>query len=125
MYGSLELGSAVCGENWLNGRELGTGERWMRGLLSPLDIVPGVAGLKRVHLGNQAIDLGQKAAKPGLRSAIQREMLHVEDMINTAGTKTVQRVKSAGLAVQDTAKGAGNKITRNLQDIGREADSVS
>ena len=83
MYGSLELGSAVSGENWLTGRELGTGERWMRGLLSPLDIVPGGAGLKKfgtsVRLGNQAIDLGQMAAKPGLRSTIQREMLHVGD----------------------------------------------
>ncbi|MGG3386216.1 hypothetical protein ABER65_16910, partial [Heyndrickxia faecalis] len=44
-YGTLELESAATGKDWISGRELGTGERVFRGVLAPLDIVPGVSGL--------------------------------------------------------------------------------
>jgi hypothetical protein len=46
-YGGMELGSAVSGKDWVAGRELGTGERWFRGLLAPLDILPGVGTIAK------------------------------------------------------------------------------
>ena len=127
-YGTLELSSAVSGKDWLTKRELGTGERWMRGALAPLDIVPGVAGIKRfgagVRLSNQVVDMGQMAVKPGLRSTVHREFIHVGDMIHTAGAMTVQRVKNAGTAVRDASRVARDKVARDLQDVGRLADSA-
>ena len=123
-YGALELGTTITGKDWLSGRELGTGERWLRGLLSPLDIVPGVAGIKKfatgARLGNQVVNLGQMAVKPGLKYTIKREIVHVGDMMNTAGKMTVQRVKNAGSAIKDAANVAKNKLAK---DIGRVADS--
>ena len=41
VYGTLELSSAVSGKDWISGRELDTTERWVRGVLAPLDIIPG------------------------------------------------------------------------------------
>lgn len=127
-YGTLELKSAVTGEDWLTGRELDTGERWMRGLLAPLDIVPGVSGIKKfstgVRLGNQALDLGHMAMKPGIRQTFKREIVHVKDMINTAGALTAQRVRSASSAFKDAMRVAREKVAKDLQDIGRIADSA-
>ena len=100
----------------------------MRGLLSPLDIVPGAAGVKRfstgVRLNNSVVDLGQMAVKPGLKSTIKREIVHVGDMMNTAGKMAVQRVKNAGSAIKDAANVAKNKLASDLQDIERVADSA-
>ncbi|NMD72669.1 hypothetical protein HHO41_20750 [Bacillus sp. DNRA2] len=47
VYGAYELSSAVSGKDLVSGRELETSERWVRGLLAPLDIVPGVSGLTK------------------------------------------------------------------------------
>jgi len=46
-YGAYELTNAVRGEDLASGRELGTSERWFRGLLAPLDIVPGLGAAKK------------------------------------------------------------------------------
>ncbi|BBU39224.1 hypothetical protein APP_15160 [Aeribacillus pallidus] len=73
-YGTLELSSTVSGKDWISGRELKTDERVFRGVLSPLDIVPGVKGLSTFssaarfsHL-REASDLKLLATKTGLQS---------------------------------------------------------
>ncbi len=121
VYGSMELKSAISGEDWISGRELGTGERWLRGALSPLDIVPGVAGLKKfssgVRVANQAADMGQFGLRSGIKTSIQRELKHVGDMITTAGRQSTARLKSAGSAVKDRA-------IRDAISAGKAADSM-
>ncbi|QTN00538.1 hypothetical protein ERJ70_15285 [Sediminibacillus dalangtanensis] len=120
-YGSLELKSAISGEDWISGRELGTGERWLRGALSPLDIVPGVAGLKKfsggVRVANQAADMGQFGLRSGIKTSVQRELKHVGDMITTAGRQSTARLKSAGAAMKDRA-------IRDAISAGKAADSM-
>src|SRR5690625_6176203 len=46
-YGAYELTNAGRGEDLASGRELGTSERWFRGLLAPLDIVPGLGAAQK------------------------------------------------------------------------------
>ncbi|SDM25996.1 DNA/RNA non-specific endonuclease [Sediminibacillus halophilus] len=121
VYGSMELKSAISGEDWISGRELGTGERWLRGALSPLDIVPGVAGLKKfssgVRVANQAADMGQFGLRSGIKTSVQRELKHVGDMVTTAGRQSTARLKSAGAAVKDRA-------IRDAISAGKAADSM-
>jgi len=45
IQGTLELGSAAAGKDWLTGRELGNGERVMRGAFALIDIIPGAKAL--------------------------------------------------------------------------------
>ncbi|SDM25696.1 hypothetical protein [Sediminibacillus halophilus] len=120
-YGTMELGTAVTGKDWASGRELGTGERWLRGALSPLDIVPGVAGIKRfssgVRTANQAANLGQFGLKAGLKTSIQQELRHVGNMVTAAGRQSTARLKSAGAALKDRA-------IRDAITTGKAADSM-
>ncbi len=121
VYGSMELKSAISGEDWISGRELGKGERWLRGALSPLDIVPGVAGLKKfssgVRVANQAADMGQFGLRSGIKTSVQRELKHVGDMITTTGRQSTARLKSAGAAVKDRA-------IREAISAGKAADNM-
>lgn len=64
------------------------------------------------------------AMKPGIRQTFKREIVHVKDMINTAGALTVQRVRSASSAFKDAMRVAREKVAKDLQDIGRIADSA-
>ncbi|WP_193352499.1 phosphoserine aminotransferase [Heyndrickxia coagulans] len=97
-YGTLELESAATGKDWISGRELGTGERVFRGVLAPLDIVPGVSGLSKfsstvrlAHMGD-VTELGLKA---GLKAGIQRESRHVANMVIDARKDSAARIRSA------------------------------
>ncbi|MEN2768981.1 HNH endonuclease [Ornithinibacillus xuwenensis] len=127
-YSGLELSSAISGKDWISGRELDTGERWFRGLLAPLDIVPGVSGLKRfssgVRFANQAVDVGQAGLKSGLKTSIQQELKHVGDMVITAGKQTETRLRNAGGAIKDATRVVKDKLARDAVEVGRAVDSV-
>ncbi|MEC5425166.1 hypothetical protein QGM71_16895 [Virgibacillus sp. C22-A2] len=128
VYGSLEITTAVSGKDWISGRELNTGERWFRGALAPLDIIPSVAGMKKfssfVRVSNQAADMGQFGLKAGVKTSIQRELNHVGNLVIEAGKQSQARLRNAGNVVSDTAKLAKDKLARDAVELGRIADSA-
>ncbi|TWD92476.1 putative ribonuclease toxin of YeeF-YezG toxin-antitoxin module [Neobacillus bataviensis] len=122
-YGAMELSSAVSGKDWVSGRELGTGERWFRGVLAPLDIVPGVNGLTKfssavrlAHVGDTVGGLGKVGFHQGIT--------HIDSMIKTAGQQSATRLKNASAAIKDTANVVKNKLAMDTIRAGRLADTV-
>ncbi|MFB7303876.1 hypothetical protein [Heyndrickxia sporothermodurans] len=72
--------------DWISGRELGTGERVFRGVLSPLDIIPGVNSItkfsgtvKLAHLG----DMGISSIKTGIKRSFNNGVTHIKNMVET------------------------------------------
>ncbi|WP_405101014.1 HNH/ENDO VII family nuclease [Oceanobacillus sp. FSL H7-0719] len=127
-FGALELKAAVTGKDWASDRGLGSGERALRGSLASLDFIPVVGAVTRfatgIRLGSRVLSRGRVAEIPGLKSTAQNGLNQVGNMIHTAGQMTAQRVKSAGLAIKDAANVAKNKLAKDIQDIGKVADSA-
>jgi predicted ribonuclease toxin of YeeF-YezG toxin-antitoxin module len=127
-YGAMELSSAVSGKDWVSGRELGTGERWFRGLLAPLDIIPGVSGLTKfssaVRLANVSDNVGMLGTRVGVRSSIQQGATHIDNMLRTAGQQTVTRLKSATQAARDASNVVKNKLARDTIEAGKVVDNA-
>ncbi|SDZ50531.1 Predicted ribonuclease, toxin component of the YeeF-YezG toxin-antitoxin module [Evansella caseinilytica] len=127
-YGTLELGTAVTGKDWVSGRELDTGERWLRGALAPLDIVPAAKGIKSfsnaVRLGNHAFDLGQFGMKNGLRAGLRQEMKHMKDMVVVAGMQSKTRLRNARVFIKDTTRLAKEKLINDTIDAARAGDKA-
>ncbi|MBT2701334.1 hypothetical protein J7E79_29195 [Bacillus sp. ISL-40] len=127
-YGSLELSTAVSGEDWVSGRELGTSERWFRGLLAPLDIVPGVSGLTKfsstVRLAHLGESIGTVGLRTGVKGSIHQGMTHIDNMVKTAGQQSVTRLKNASSVIIDTTNVMKNKITKDTLEAGRLVDSA-
>ncbi|MEH7085950.1 hypothetical protein V7139_24880 [Neobacillus drentensis] len=127
-YGAMELSSAVSGKDWVSGRDLGTGERWFRGLLAPLDIVPGVSGLTKfsstVRLAHLGESIGTVGLRTGVKGSIHQGMTHIDNMVKTAGQQSVTRLKSASSAIIDTTNVMKNKIAKDTLEAGRLVDSA-
>ncbi|MEY2195374.1 TNT domain-containing protein [Neobacillus sp. BF23-41] len=127
-YGAMELSSAVSGKDWVSGRELGTSERWFRGLLAPLDIVPGVSGLTKFSSTVRLAHLGENIGGIGLRSGVKgsfhQEINHVDNMVKTAGQQSVTRLKGASAAIIDTTNVMKNKLAKDTVEAGRLVDSA-
>lgn len=127
-YGAMELSSAVSGKDWISGRELGTGERWFRGLLAPLDVIPGVSGLTKfssaVRLANVSDNIGQLGMRVGVRSGFQQGVTHIDNMLKTAGQQTVTRLKSATQAAGDASNVVKNKLARGTIEAGKVVDNA-
>ncbi len=127
-YGAMELSSAVSGKDWVSGRKLGTQERWVRGLLAPLDIVPGVSGLTKfsstVRLANLGENMGQLGVRAGMKGSLQSGMTHVDQLVKTAGQQSAARLRSAASAINDGANIVKNKLARDTFDAARLADTV-
>lgn len=127
-YGALELSSAVSGKDWVSGRELGTGERWFRGLLAPLDIIPGVSGLKKfsstVKLTHMGEDMAQLSMKTGIKGSFQKGMTHVNNMVKTAEQLAVSRLKSAVAVTKDVSKLVINQLAKGTIEAGKLADTA-
>ncbi|MEL3959255.1 pre-toxin TG domain-containing protein [Caldifermentibacillus hisashii] len=126
-YGTLELESAVTGKDWISGRELGTGERVFRGVLAPLDIVPGVSGLSKfsstvrlAHLG----DMTELGVKTGLKAGIQRESRHVANMVIDAGKDSAARIRSAKDWAKEVPGKVKQKVTDDIIDVAILMDST-
>ena len=67
-YGVAELSSAVSGKDWVSGRELGTVERWFRGALAPLDIIPGAMAVKKFSGVARTVSFADDLGKLGKTS---------------------------------------------------------
>ncbi|PGY08845.1 hypothetical protein COE25_19290 [Bacillus sp. AFS031507] len=127
-YGAMELSSAVSGKDWVSDRELGTSERWFRGLLAPLDIVPGVSGLTKfsgtVRLAHLGENIGGIELRTGVQGSIHQGITHIDNMVKTAGQQSVTRLKSASSAIIDTTNVMKNKIAKDTLEAGRLVDSA-
>ncbi|MED3698924.1 AHH domain-containing protein, partial [Heyndrickxia sporothermodurans] len=127
-YGTFELSSAVSGKDWISGRELGTGERVFRGVLSPLDIIPGVNSItkfsgtvKLAHLG----DMGISSIKTGIKRSFNNGVTHIKNMVETASNASATRLKSATSAIKDVPNKLKNKLIDDTIEVGRFIDSAT
>ena len=124
-YGTLELSSAVSGKDWISGRELKTDERVFRGVLSPLDIVPGVKGLSTFssaarfsHL-REASNLKLLATKTGLQSKSS-----VRDMVVRAEKGIFPRIRNAKSLAKEIPHHLKNKSANSALKAGRFVDNA-
>ncbi|MFP7254770.1 glycohydrolase toxin TNT-related protein [Terribacillus goriensis] len=83
-YATVEMGSAISGKDWASGRELDTTERWTRGILAPIDILPiGKAvttftGTARTT--SKVIDVGQYANRVNKTTSSVRQADNVIEL---------------------------------------------
>jgi len=125
-YGSLELSSAVSGKDWISGRELGTGERWFRGVLAPLDIVPGVSGVSKFSSAVRVAHLGEDVGALGLRTGakLKGELNQIHNLVKATGEQSIPRLKRAQAAVQDFSNIVKNKVVRDTIEAGQLVDNA-
>ena len=120
VYGTLELSSAISGKDWISGRELDTNERWVRGALAPIDIIPGagaavtrfagVGATGLVRLGGKWVPTGLKT---GVKGSIQKGVTSVNNLTETASKLGTARLRSAGAVITDRANMVKNKLAKN------------
>ena len=107
-YGALELKSAVSGKDWMTGRELDTGERWLRGAFSLLDIVPGVKGIhafsKAARGVPEAILKVAKQSATNLKTAVKESKQSVQAIVNVAAEKAAGRVRAVKESARESAR---------------------
>ena len=130
-YGAYELTSALSGKDLVSGRELETSERWVRGLLAPLDIVPGAGvavtkfagagatGLARI--GGKVVPTGLKA---GMSEGIQKGVTSVKSLAETASHFGATRLKSAGTVIQSRTNMVINKAKEGTIEGAKLADKA-
>ena len=127
-YGAYELSSALSGQDLVSGRELETSERWVRGLLAPLDIVPGVSGLAKfgnaARLARVGDNLGPAVLRSSVKGSFQQGITNVGNMMETAGRLSTTRLRNAGAAIKDGSKVLKNKVIQDTIEVGRLADTV-
>ena len=126
-YGAYELTSALSGKDLVSGRELETSERWVRGLLAPLDIVLGVSGLAKfgsaARLARVGDNLGLVAFRSSVKGSIQQgATAHVHNMVVEAGKSGAARLRSAGTVIQNRANVMVNKAKEGTIEGAKLAD---
>ncbi|MCM3603315.1 DNA/RNA non-specific endonuclease [Robertmurraya korlensis] len=124
-YGAMELSSAVSGKDWVSGRELGTGERWFRGLLAPLDIIPGVGAVAKFGSTARLVRMGDKVGQltTSVLAGVKQGVTQVDNLVLTASRETMARLKSANAAMKDAANVVENKVVRDIIEVGDLIDS--
>src|SRR5690625_4331670 len=122
-YGAYELTNAVRGEDLASGRELGTGERWFRGLLAPLDIVPGLGVAKKFATTGRVTSKVADFSKIGLKTAdLAKVRQSIGNTVQTARTKGLERISQLKEAGKATAIAAGKKLEKGVIDAGKVID---
>ncbi|NMD71612.1 hypothetical protein HHO41_15030 [Bacillus sp. DNRA2] len=105
--GAYELSSAVSGKDLVSGRELETSERWVRELLAPLDIVPGVSGLTKfsstIRLAGVSDNIGKLGLNSGVKGGIQQGTTRISNLVETASKFGSERLRRAEAAFQNGA----------------------
>ena len=130
-YGAYELTSAVSGKDLVSRRELDTSERWVRGALAPLDIIPGagVAVTKfagagatgLVRIGGKVVPTGLKT---GVNAGIQKGVTSVKNLAETATNFGAVRLKSAGTVIQNRTNVMINKVKEGTIEGAKLADKA-
>ncbi|NMD71592.1 hypothetical protein HHO41_14915 [Bacillus sp. DNRA2] len=129
VYGAYELSSAVSGKDLVSDRELETSERWVRGLLAPLDIVPGVSGLTKfsstVRLASISDNIGKLGLSSGVKGGIQQGATsRISNLVETASKFGSQRLRRAEAAFQNGANIVKNKVIKDTIEAAQVADKV-
>ena len=124
VYGSLEAGSAITGKDWISGRELGTGERWFRGVLAPLDIIPGAMAIKKFSGVARTASLGRNLGKQGLKATTPSSIKRMNDLVVTAGQQVPARLKSAGAVVKESIKKVPAQLEKVAVEVGKVVDET-
>ncbi|WP_246140811.1 HNH endonuclease [Bacillus marasmi] len=127
VYGTYELSSAVSGKDLVSGRELGTSERWVRGLLAPLDIVPGVSGLTKfsstVRLTGVSDNMGKLGLSSGVKGGVQQGATSgISNLVETASRFGTDRLRRAEAAFQNGANIVKNKVIKDTIEVAQVAD---
>ncbi|MFS0559481.1 hypothetical protein AB1K91_01950 [Terribacillus sp. 179-K 1B1 HS] len=134
-YATVEMGSAISGKDWASGRDLDTSERWTRGLLAPLDVLPignavtSFGGTARTT--SRVIDVGQSASKVNKTNTAVQQADNVIELKVPADrlartpnveSETVQADNVISLA--DYANRQTANRLRNSQWVVKEQDKV-
>ncbi len=122
IYGTLELSTAVTGKDWVSGREVGTGERWFRGLLAPLDLIPVVGSVKKFSFMGGAGKLKQAATISLKTSPAVRLKETVEGSIHTARLEGLNRMNQLKDFTKGRAIAVGKKLERDIIDAAKGID---
>ncbi|WP_246141266.1 HNH endonuclease [Bacillus marasmi] len=129
VYGTYELSSAVSGKDLVSGRELETSERWVRGLLAPLDIVPGVSGLTKfsstIRLASVSDNIGKLGLSSGVKGGIQQGASRISNLVETASKFGTDRLRRAEAAFQNGANIVKNKVIKETIEVAQVADKVA
>ena len=127
-YGTLELGSAVSGKDWMTERELDTGERWLRGAFSLLDIVPGVKGIhafsKAARGVPEAILKVAKQSSTNLKTAVKQGATTVQGILDTAAMKALGRVRAVKESARESARIALKRAEPGMIKTAQKADEL-
>ena len=125
-YGALELGSAVSGKDWMTGRELDTGERWLRGAFSLLDIVPGVKGIHAFTKASRGVpEAILKVAKQSainLQTGMKVGKQSVQAIMKTAAEKAAGRVRAVKAAVKDAIGTTMSNLEPKMLKVAEKMD---
>ncbi|EUJ33149.1 hypothetical protein MFLO_04400 [Listeria floridensis FSL S10-1187] len=109
-YGSLELGTAISGKDWVSGRELETSERAMRGALSVADMLPAV----------KAFSTGIKGLPTG--SALERLMRpplkNVNDLVVQGNKMALTRIRGLKAALKEPVHTGTTAVKKQLNHLG-------
>lgn len=124
-YGALELGSAVSGKDWISGRELGTDERIFRGVLSPLDIVPGINGLSKLTGTVRLARISEPLAglRVGIKQGFEQGTTKVENLVKAANKGTIDRLRALSEFIKGRGNWLKNKVAKDIIEVGRAVDS--
>ncbi|MFB6468864.1 hypothetical protein ACE38V_19085 [Cytobacillus sp. Hz8] len=125
--GALELKSAVTGKDWVSGRELGTGERLVRGTLAPLDIVPGVSGLTKFTRMAGVVKVSEKLVKMTTKATvpIKQGVNQVGNLVETARKMGTARLKNAGEVIKNAGAKMKNKVIDDIIETGKIPDYLA
>ena len=127
-YGTAELTSAVSGKDWVSGRELGTGERWFRGVLAPLDIVPGAVAVKRFSGAARTTQIGSNLGELGLKTGIktntETSIQQFNDLVVTAAKQAPIRLKNANAVIKERVKEIPDQLAKQAIEAGRVMDET-
>ena len=127
-YGTLELSSAVSGKDWMTGRELDTGERWLRGAFSLLDIVPGVKGIhaftKAARGVPEAILKVANQSSTNLKNAVKQGAATVQGMLDTAAMKALGRIRAVKESARESARIALKRAEPGMIKTAQKSDEL-
>ena len=127
-YGTLELGSAVSGKDWMTGRKLDTGERWLRGAFSLLDLVPGVKGIhaftKAARGVPEAVLKVAKQSATSLKAAVKESKQSVQAIVNVAAEKAAGRVRAVKESARESARIALKRAEPGMIKTAQKADEL-
>lgn len=109
----------ATGKDWMTGRELGTGERWLRSALGPLDIIPGIATVKRfgvttVRSASRLSNVNKlSTTNPSIASSISeslsKQTANLKNVAGSAADSVTRQVDN----VRNLASGAAGNV-KNL-----------